>query len=270
MSTVRRHGLITRKFMYTRVDVSERELEDLIRQHARLIEEGMTFVDHQNKTPGGRLDVLLVDSGKALVVAELKVVEDDGMLTQALDYYDHVSGAVETYARTYQAHGIDPSQPVRMLLVAPSFSQALSNRCKWLNVPISLFSYVCLNFDGKAGLVPVFVEQGIPSQPEPPVVHKQEDRLNYITDDETRARATRTVEQIKSIRPGRTAVDPTKDDISLKVDGKVVAYLSPRRKHFLIYTYDANDKWTPYPIRNDEDVEATLQLTRAYVERRAR
>ncbi len=33
----------------------------------------------------------MVDSGKSLIVAELKAVEDDGMLLQGLDYYDYVS-----------------------------------------------------------------------------------------------------------------------------------------------------------------------------------
>jgi RecB family endonuclease NucS len=62
--------------------VSEAVLEDLVRRDAGLIEEGLVYVDHQKPTAGGRLDVLLADSGKSLVVAELKVVQDDGMLLQ--------------------------------------------------------------------------------------------------------------------------------------------------------------------------------------------
>lgn len=213
--------------MYTKIDISERQLEDLVRQHAGLIEEGMAYVTHQNRTPGGRLDVLLVDSGKSLVVAELKVVEDDAMLVQCLDYYDHVSTGVETYARMHTQHGIDPAQPVRMLLLAPSFSQALINRCKWLDIKISLFTYVCLKFDGSDQLVPVFSEQSIPSVLEAPIVHRQDDRLSYITDQQARSRAVTAIEQVKSTWQGRTAIDPLKYAISLKVDGRVVAYMEP-------------------------------------------
>lgn len=256
--------------MYKKVDVLERQLEDLVRRHAGLIEEGMVYVNHQNRIPGGRLDVLLVDSGKSLVVAELKVVEDDAMLVQCLDYYDHVAAGIETYARMHAEHEIDPTQPVRMLLLAPSFSQALVNRCKWIDVPISLFSYVCLKFENSDQVIPVFAEQAVPSVPEPPVVHRQDDRLNYITDPSARARALNAIEQIKGTWPARTAVDPLKYAISLKVDGKVVAYLNPRRKNFLIYTYSGEDTWTPYTIQSDEDVDAALHLIREYVERRAR
>jgi RecB family endonuclease NucS len=71
---------------YVKVDVSEQQLEDLVRRHSGMIEEGLCYVDHQNKTNGGRLDVLMVDSGKSLVVAELKIVQDDGMLMQGVDY----------------------------------------------------------------------------------------------------------------------------------------------------------------------------------------
>jgi RecB family endonuclease NucS len=81
---------------YNTVIVSEAQLEDLVRQAPELIEDGMQFVDHQRSTTQGRLDVLLVDSGQALVVAELKVVEDDGMLVQGLDYYDYIHARLET------------------------------------------------------------------------------------------------------------------------------------------------------------------------------
>jgi hypothetical protein len=75
---------------YRTVNIREAQLEDLVRQAPEFIEDGMQFVDHQRSTTRGRLDVLLVDSGRALAVAELKVVEDDGMLMQALDYFDYV------------------------------------------------------------------------------------------------------------------------------------------------------------------------------------
>lgn len=103
---------------YTKADVSEQKLEDLVRQHADMIEEGLVYVDHQKQTAGGRLDVLLVDSGKSLVVAELKVLQDDGMLLQGVDYYDYVTAHVEAFARLYQKDGIDPTQEVRLFLIA--------------------------------------------------------------------------------------------------------------------------------------------------------
>ncbi|KKM01404.1 hypothetical protein LCGC14_1794790, partial [marine sediment metagenome] len=42
-----------------------------------MIEDGLKYIDHQRNTDRGPLDVLFVDSGNALVVAELKINEDD-------------------------------------------------------------------------------------------------------------------------------------------------------------------------------------------------
>src|SRR5687767_5187769 len=97
---------------YARVDVAEQTLEDLIRQNAGLIEEGLVYLDHQKQAARGRLDMLLVDSGNALVVAELKVIQDDGMLMQGVDYYDYVTSHIETYARLFSKYKINLEQQV--------------------------------------------------------------------------------------------------------------------------------------------------------------
>src|SRR5690606_20128590 len=134
----------------------------------------------------------------------------------------------ETYARMHAGHGIDPTQPLRMLLIAPSFSQSLVNRCKYIDINISLFTYSCLRFDGQQAIVPVFNEHTIPSLQEAPAVHKEEDRLAYITDPTAKARAASVLEWFRETRGPRAAVDPIKDEISLKVDNRVIAYLGPR------------------------------------------
>jgi RecB family endonuclease NucS len=48
---------------YAKVSVSEKQLEDLVRQHSGLVEDGLKYVTHQRLAAGGRLDVLMVDSG---------------------------------------------------------------------------------------------------------------------------------------------------------------------------------------------------------------
>jgi hypothetical protein len=167
---------------YKKVDVSEQTLEDLIRRHADQIEDGLTYVDHQKHTGTGRIDVLLADSGGALIVAELKAAENDGMLFQAIGYYDHLVGQIDRYARLYSKHNIDPAQEVRLFLIAPSFSIALVTRCKWVNVPISLFTYTCIRLEGGSDVIPVFNELAIPSQPLAIEVYSVENHLKYVTD----------------------------------------------------------------------------------------
>lgn len=253
---------------YKKVDVSEQQLEDLVRQHTGTIEEGLGYVDHQKQAAGGRLDVLMVDSGKALVVAELKVVQDDGMLMQGVDYYDYVRSHVEAFARLYKAHLVDPTQEVRLFLIAPSFSQALINRCKWVNLPISLFNYNCLKFDGEENLIPIFSEQAIPTPPEVIEVTHLDDHLNYITDPGVRSKVSTLLNEIKNWNPGNISLDPTKYAISMKVNGRVFAYFYPRRKHYLLASYSDQEVWTEYIIKDEDDLANVKIIMKAAMERR--
>lgn len=255
---------------YTKADVSEQELEDIVRRNAGLIEEGLVYVDHQKPAAGGRLDVLLVDSGKSLVVAELKVIQDDGMLIQGLDYYDYVSTHVESFARLFKTHSIDPTQQVRLFLVAPTFSQTLVNRCKWLDLPISLFTFNCLKFEGEADVVPIFTEQQVTAPPEIVEVSHLDDHLNYITDVAIRTKVSALLDEIKNWKPGNISLDPIKYAISIKVNGRVFAYLKSRRQHYLIATYDASDEWKEYPVKTDDDLATVKPIVKAAMERRVK
>lgn len=263
--------MVNRMPKYKKVEVSEQQLEDLVRQYAAEIEEGLVYLDHQKWTSaGGRLDVFMVDSGHALVIAELKVVEDDGMLLQALDYYDYVSSHAEAFARLYKEHKPDPTQQPRLFLVAPSFSQTLVNRCKWIDAPISLFTFSCLRVEGTEGILPVFLEQAIPAPQETVEVHTISDQLGYITDAGARALLSGLLDEVKQWAPGRLALDAIKYAVSMKVDGRVFAYAEPRRKHFVVSTNNSEGVWTAYPVRGADDLDAVKPLMRAAMEVRMR
>ena len=255
---------------YKKIDVSESALEDLIRQHAGLLEWGLLFVDHQKQTVGGRLDVLLVDSGKSLVVAEIKVVQDDGMLLQGVDYYDYVTTHIEAFSRLYKPHRIDPTQEVRQFLVAPTFSQALVNRCKWIDLPISLFTFHCLEFEGDDEVVPIFAEHPIPPPPVIVEITHLSDHLTYITDLAVRAKASALLDEIKAWKQGGIVLDSIKYAISMKVNGRVFGYFLPRRKHYLLATYSPDGEWTEYSIKDDDDLARVKPTLHAAMERKSR
>ncbi|MDB5335987.1 MAG: hypothetical protein JWN70_1606 [Planctomycetaceae bacterium] len=251
---------------FTRVDILESQLESLVQQHPELVEAGLKYVDHQKVTAGGRLDVLLVDSGKAFVIAELKIVQDDGMLLQGIDYYDYVSTHIEAYARLYKDHGVDPTKPVRLLLIAPSFSQSLVNRCKWIDAPISLFTYQCLKFDDDDDLFPIFTDQPLPTLPPILTIPKLEDNLAYITDSSVRTEAQTLLDEMKAWKPGNVTLDAIRGAISLKINNRVFAYFHPRRKHYVISTYNADETWTDYPVKSADDLAMVKPLVRASME----
>ena len=253
---------------YKKIDVAEPQLEDLVRRHTDLIEEGLIYIDHQRPAAGGRLDVLMVDSGKSLVVAELKVVQDDGMLMQGIDYYDYLSSHVESFARLYSKAQIDPTQQVRLFLIAPSFSQTLINRSKWMDLPVSLFTYQCLKFNGNEDIIPIFAEQTIPTPPEIIEVKSLDDHFKYITDTKVRNQASALLDEVKNWKPENISTDPIKDAVSIKINGRVFAYFYPRRQHYLLATYNDQEEWKEYSIKDEDDLNNVKPIMKAAMERR--
>ncbi len=246
---------------YKAVDVSEKQLEEMVRKGPDLVEEGLRYVEHQKRTQRGPLDVLFADSGNALVVAELKAVEDDGMLAQGIDYYDAVTRSVESFARAYKNKKIDPRQEVRLFLIAPSFSMSLRNRCKWIDIPISLFGFQCIVFeDSPKEIVPVFQEVTVPSMPTRVEVYTVEDKLSYITDGKVRNRVDKLLAEVRGWDKGNIVTDPIKFAISIKVAGTVLAYLRPRRKHFVVSTYGPDDQWKPFAVKSAADLKDVRAL----------
>ena len=243
----------------------------MVRTGAELIEDGLKYVDHQKVTDKGRMDVLMVDSGKSIVVAELKINEDDNMLFQGLDYYDYVSTNIEAFTRIYKNFGIDPTKSIRLMLIAPSFSQTLINRCKWIDANISLFMFKCIKFEGSEEIVPVFSEIGIPTLPAP-IEEKYTipDRVQYIKSSEVRNILDSLIADLPNWKKDKILIEPIKYSISVKVGGKVFMYLSPRRDKFLVETYNPEGKWVGYSVNSSEDLNGLLDIMKGSMEKKSK
>jgi len=112
-------------------DSTEKDLEYRIIKHPHLIEPGLRYLEHQCHTSSGsgRLDILFADSNNTLVVVELKVVKDSSMLIQAFAYFDSVADKIEGFARLDAIQNIDVERYPRRMLIAPSFTPLMINRC---------------------------------------------------------------------------------------------------------------------------------------------
>lgn len=252
---------------YKSVELDETQLEDLVRTGSEVIEEGLKYVDHQKMDGKDRMDVLFVDSGNFMVAAALNIVEDDNMLLRGLDYYNYVATNRKTLARIYKNDDIDPTKAVRLMLIAPSFSQTLTNRCRWIDVNISLYTYKCIKFDGSEEVIPIFSGISKPTPPEPlGEMYGFEDRLGYITNQEVRGMLASWLSDLSGWEKDNLAIEPIKYAISKKVGGKVFMTLALRRDKFSIETFSAEGKWTGYPVNSREDLEILMELTKSNME----
>jgi len=257
---------------YRHVEVNESNLEELIRHYASKIEDGLIYIDHQVKTDRDRrLDVLLVDSGGALIVAELKVFEDDGMLLQGIDYYDYVTRHHDSICRTYSKHKIEVTEPPRLMFIAPSFSIGFLERCKWISIPISLYTFQCIRIENDDDIIPVFTEVNAPTIPKPPIARMSIDEtLEYITDSDVRKTASDFLTEVKSWDSDNIALDPIQDWISMKYKGRTFAYLGPRRKFFGFQISDNEGNWpwiTVHAENQDVELENARSLLRISIDK---
>lgn len=248
---------------YMQIEVNEGSLEELIRHYSSKIEEGLIYIDHQVKTDRDkRLDVLMVDSGGALIVAELKVLEDDGMLLQGIDYYDYVTRNHEFICRTYSKHKIKPSEQPRLMFIAPSFSIGFLERCKWLSIPMSLYTFQCITIENDNDIIPVFVNVNPPTIMKPPIPRMSVDQiLEYITDLDVRGLASDFLKEIKNWDEDNITLDPIQGWVSLKYRGRVIAYLGPRRRFFGLEISNNEGNW-PWITVHAENKDIELENAR--------
>ena len=248
---------------YQVIDVSEAQLKDLIRRAPELLEDGLKFINHQIFTSRGLLDILMVDRGGSLVIVKSKDVEDDEVLVQGMDFYDSALRNLDGFARAYKHLEIDTGQEPRLFLIAPSFSAALQNRLKWINIPISLFTYQCIRIDDAIGeILPVYNEITAPAVPEH--VHAYDLVGKYaLIDEGDKILAQAVISKIHDWDRDRIVIESTEYDISIKISGRVLCYVGPRRNHFIIYTNDSEGRWTGCPVRSEYEMEEVIQLLRA-------
>jgi len=185
--------------LFERVEIEkERDLEDIVKKYPDQVEDGLTYLEHQVHLGRGFLDVLFVDSKGALVVAELKVSDDEGILTQALKYYDSVERDKDRLAHHFTQRKIDEDQEPRILLVAPSFSEEIRKAARHVKPKITLLEFEYLRTkSGERGLHCKSVNIEAESFFKPPV--KLEKILTYIYTPKLRETCNEVVRDILDI-----------------------------------------------------------------------
>lgn len=179
---------------------SERELMSLIKSSPESVERGLKVLTDGFPAERGAIDLLCVDSGKILTIAELKIWEDDSMLLQALRYYDIIVQNVYGIAKLYPKAEVDEKEEPRVILIAPSFSETLKKVTKYLDIALDLIEYDAVEVNGKKEIICRLIDIGAP--PKPSIQRSIEDHLSYITDEKVREVCRTIIDKIKNIGEG--------------------------------------------------------------------
>jgi len=106
------------------------------------------------------LDILCHDSNGQLVILQLNVNEDDIMLLHGIQSLDYVDKFKSFLKATYNKHKIDDREKPRLILVAPSFSDALRRAVEGMKgMRIDLYEWEYLRLGDHKGLrlQPIFI-----------------------------------------------------------------------------------------------------------------
>ncbi len=217
----------------------EKELEIILFQNPDYLEDGLKIVERQFPSESGPIDLLAIDSDNNLIIIELKIKEDDGMLLQSLRYYDYCLQNYDRIQNLYPEKISDLSNEIRIILVAPSFSQGLQKGVKYIEPPIDLIEYDFLEIENKKVLYckPIEIE---PAQP-PPIRKTIDEHINYILDEDTKNVCKLTVETLKGIDKENIEVRSVKYYIGFQYKGRLFARIKTKHNFFYLMGVGGGD-----------------------------
>lgn len=236
--------------------ISESQLEDQIMSICGDVESGLVAIDHQVQAGGGRIDVLLRDGDNRLVIAELKIVRDDNMYTQAMRYFDHIADNLAFLARAYPGHSIDVNELPRVLLVAPEFGEDVKIAARW-DDGVTLWKYQRLKFDDGEDTLVVDVVDAKPR----PEFRDDSPRtwdfvLSYCTEEVLVDGVLDALERIDSWPSVR--VDPRSGFLSIKLKGSVCIYIEPQRHRLKMISIEGGVATNEY-VTTAEEFESVVR-----------
>jgi len=135
------------------------------------------------------LDILCHDESGQLVILQLDVKEDDIMLLHGIQSIDYVDKFKSFLKATYNKHKIDDKEMPRLILIAPSFSDALRRAVEGMKgIRIDLYEWEYLKLGDHKGLhlQPIFTSKPIEKlKEEKPAEKKREPKSLKKKEPET-------------------------------------------------------------------------------------
>ena len=133
---------------------SRQELEQMITKEMNQIEKDLTVIcSNVPINERTTLDILCHDDNGQLVIVQLGVDEDDYMLLHGIQSLDYIDKFKSFLKATYNKHKINEKEKPRLILIAPSFSDALRHAVESMKeIRIDLFEWEYLKLGDNKGL----------------------------------------------------------------------------------------------------------------------
>ena len=220
---------------------SEKELHGIIENNLESLEKGLSLLEREKGLPNGIPDFLCVDSGKRIVIIEVKLHQDENILFQALRYYNDVDKNRYVLASVFRENKIDPSQHPRVILIAEDFSNDTKNLTTLVIPEVELIIYQAVKLGDDEGIVfipiitPKIEESVIAESP------RIENIYEYLQNKSLHAVIDKTRERIKDVNNDIEEY-PTYSYIGFKYKGRLIAIIRAQRQSFDLSYANSDDK----------------------------
>ena len=219
----------------------EKELHTIIENELDNLEEGLELLKHEMDTGKGIPDFLCVDSGRRIVIIEVKLHGDEDVLFQALKYYNKIDKDRYAIPQMFPNKKINAKEHPRIILIAEEFSDEIRQLATLVVPDVELYEYtVVIDSKNNKGIVfhPVTLPKIDETLTEPTTI---QDHIDYITKEDLKPVLERIRNEIKSI--GNEIKEyPTQYYIGFKFRGRQFAWIGTYRKYFDLGAHIIDDK----------------------------
>jgi hypothetical protein len=184
----------------------------MITNEINQIEKGLTVIcSNVPINEKASLDILCHDNNGQLVILQLDVKEDDIMLLHGIQSLDYVDKFKSFLKATYNKHKIDDKEKPRLILIAPSFSDAVRRAVEGMKgIRIDLYEWEYLKLGDHKGLrlQPIFTCKPI----EKPKEEKPAEKKREVKPLKKKEHEPEPSEKKEEPEPPKPPMEPPKEE----------------------------------------------------------
>jgi len=234
------------------------ELEPLVKETISEIEDGLEVLDNQISIgESGRPDILAIDSNQALTIIELKSIPAGvNAVVQIIGYYEWFVSNLALFTKPFP--NINSDQGIRLIIIAPHFSQETIQLAKYLDLDISLVQYTAIKNIETKDIGIIYEDIDVSPEEGPGVSFRSiEDIEKYFSDETLLEEFKKVISELKELG---IEISPYKGGknfwIECKYKNEDIGYFQPRRRYFNCQIYDEeNEKyiWPPIQLKTYDE-----------------
>lgn len=244
------------------LSLDKEEIVRLLGEGISNLERGLRVLDRNLIITKRPLDILAVDIVGELVIIELEIKGEEGVILRALEHFDWVINNMNSIIQKYRKEKIDMTLAPRIVIVLGNISDDFVRKLSYINtIKIELYEYELKNEDGIIRLSLKPYAFSLMNQKKIEISKPCfEDLVNYIKVLPLRRACYDIIREIRSVNL-EAIVDTHSGFIELQNKGETLLRIYPQ-PHFFWISFSFKGKWQGIKIDDIKRAEEVIQRLR--------